>query len=135
MKKLVCVFLTLVMLIAIASTAFAAGYNLSGIAKGSGKSSGAVNKGSGTGSASWVDPSSSAPSNALFQATTRKTDGTNASNTVQFTGTSKVSMSTKYDGYGNALLRNGYDYKLRIAHRSNSPASGNTASTSGSWEP
>ena len=41
--------------------------------------------------------------------------------------------ATKYDGYNNALLRTGYDYVLRIAHRSNSPVS--SASASGSWEP
>lgn len=33
-------------------------------------------------------------------------------------GTGTYTLSYEKDGYGNSLGRNGYDYRLRVAHRS-----------------
>lgn len=92
-----------------------------------------VKKQTGIGTAGKGTATYASNSNAIFQGTVRKPDGTNASNTTRFTGRASFTMTSKKDGYGNALLRTGYDYRLRIAHRSNSPVA--TAKCNGTWEP
>ena len=133
MKKICCVALVCVLTLGLACGAMAAGFSSPSLDPGKGWSSGKVNKSTGVGTASSVTGTASR-SNAIFQVTTRKTDGVNASETKQFTGScSGLRLATKNDGYGNALLRTGYDYVLRVAHRSNSPLT--SASASGTWEP
>lgn len=134
MKKSIAAILVLTMILTMASVATAASYATTKLDRGTGMYAGTATKTSGIGAASVVSPNSGSNTTALFQATTRKKDGTNASNTTRFQGLGTVTMTTKYDGNGDALLRTGYEYKLRIAHRSNSPVT-SKAETHGNWEP
>ena len=130
MKKMVCIFLVVTMLFSLSGAAMAASFSTVSLNQGVGANAGSATKTTGTGS---VASGSATSSRAIFQATVRKPDGVNASETRPFTGAGSFTLPTRMDGYGNALLRNGYDYVLRIAHRSNSPVS--TASVRGNWNP
>lgn len=129
MKKMVCIFLVVTMLFSLSCAAMAASFSTVSLNQGVGANAGSAKKTTGTGSAASGSATYASSSRAIFQATVRKPDGVNASETRQFTGAGSFTLPTRMDGYGNALLRNGYDYVLRIAHRSNSPVS--TASVSG----
>ncbi len=133
MKKMVCIFLVVTMLFSLSCAAMAASFSTGSLNQGVGANAGSAKKTTGTGSAASGSATYASSSRAIFQATVRKPDGANASETRPFTGAGSFTLPTRMDGYGNALLRNGYDYVLRIAHRSNSPVS--TASVSGNWNP
>ena len=144
MKKLLCCLLVAVFVLGSIGCALAESGSFSTkgkLGKGVGTDASTANltKSGGIGSAG-SGKGTTSPSNALFQGTVRKLDGTNASNAGQFSGSNKsFTMTTRYDGYGNALLRptteggTQYYYKLRVAHRSNSPVS--QASATGTWNP
>ncbi len=134
MKKICCVALVCVLTLGLACGAMAESFSSPSLDPGKGWSpSWTAKKTSGVGVSSSVTATASS-SRAIFQATTRKTDGVPASETERFTGScSGLKLATKYDGNQKALLRTGYTYVLRIAHRSNSPIS--SASASGTWEP
>lgn len=123
MKKMVCIFLVVTMLFSLSGAAMAASFSTVSLNQGVGANAGSATKTTGTGSAASGSATYASSSRAIFQATVRKPDGVNASDTRPFTGAGSFTLPTRMDGYGNALLRNGYDYVLRIAHRSNSPVS------------
>ena len=73
-------------------------------------------------------------SNASMYMEVRKPDGVAASNYRIFNGLgSDDSVPYKTDGNGQSLGRDGYTYKCRLAHRSQSQQS--TATASGGWWP
>ena len=137
MKKMFVAALALALMLTFTfgSTAMAAEFDTGReLTQGQGwDASGKVKKQTGIGAAGKGNADTVSNNSAIFQGTVRKPDGTNASNTARFTGRASFTMTSKKDGYGNALLRTGYEYRLRIAHRSNSPV--NTASCRGTWEP
>lgn len=137
MKKMLAAALALALMLTFAfgSTAMATTFDTGRyLTQGEGEdASGEVIKQTGIGSAGKGTATFVSNSSAIFQGTVRNQNGTNASNTARFTGRASFTMTSKNDGYGNALLRTGYKYKLRIAHRSNSPVK--TAKCNGDWAP
>lgn len=137
MKKMLAAALALALMLTFTfgSTAMAAEFDTGReLTQGQGwNASGEVTKETGIGSAGKGTATYASNNSAIFQGTVRKPDGTNASNTARFTGRASFTMTSKKDGYGNALLRTGYGYILRIAHRSNSPVA--TAKCNGDWAP
>lgn len=134
MKRFVCLVLATIMLMCmVLVSASAATFTVPSTNKGSGDVlSGTVEKTTGVGTKS-TGSVSSMTTNAKFVFRTRKDTGYNASNTTTVSGANSFSMTTLYDGYGEALLRKGYSYKLAYTHSSSSGVS--SGKCNGTWAP
>ena len=133
MKKRIRFFLCLAVIVLIAtSTASAVVYNYSGVSlsRGTGTYVGSAVK-SGTGKAGLA---AATANGASMYMQVRKPDGVGASEYRIFNGTgSDSAVPYMNDGNGNSLGRDGYTYKCRLAHRSQSSVTSTTAS--GGWWP
>lgn len=137
MKRTLCLIFTLIMTFVFVSSAMAASFSTGSLNQGTGVDAGKgpVTKTTNLGVAATGTAGSATTTSAIFQGTVRKMDGVNASTTTRFTKGASFNMKSLQDGYGNDLLRpgSGYSYKLRVAHRSNSPVT--KAQASGTWQP
>lgn len=137
MKKMFCLIFALVLTFVFVGSAMAASFSTGSLSQGTGVDAGKgpVTKTTNLGVAAKGTAGSATTASAIFQGTVRKMDGVNASTTARFSKGTSFSMKTLQDGYGNDLLRPGsdYSYKLRVAHRSNSPVT--KAQASGTWQP
>lgn len=106
-------------------------YSNISLARGTGTYVGNIVKKSGNGNAGLAV---NASNSAIMYMQVRKTDGVAASEYRVFNGLgSDSSVPYMVDGYGNSLGRDGYSYKCRLAHRSQSTAT--TTVASGGWWP
>lgn len=137
MKRTLCLIFTLIMTFVFVSSAMAASFSTRSLNQGTGVDAdkGPVTKTTNLGVAATGTAGSATTTSAIFQGTVRKMDGVNASTPARFTKGASFKMKSLQDGYGNDLLRPGssYSYKLRVAHRSNSPVT--EARASGTWQP
>ena len=99
MKKMVCIFLVVTMLFSLSCAAMAASFSTGSLNQGVGANAGSATKTTGTGSAASGSATYASSSRAIFQATVRKPDGANASDTRQFTGAGSFTLPTRMDGY------------------------------------
>lgn len=112
MKKFLSILLILCLVVA--STALAD--SLSFKAK-TGQYTGTVSKATATGVAGWVDVTQNNDAHSMYYEI-RKTDGVAASDYKNTTAETRITLPYDTDGNGMSLGRNGYNYKLRVAHRS-----------------
>ena len=114
MKKGICFVLLLALLVT--TVAFAAD-TLSFSSK-TGKYAPTIKaKASATGSSGSVTVSSNAGGHSMYYQI-HKANGGAATVYKNTSGTGTYTLSYEKDGYGNSLGRNGYNYRLRVAHRS-----------------
>jgi len=128
LKKFLGVFLAICLLTMAAAMADSAS-----VTKGNGVTKGPRVKTSSIGEAAEVNVSSNSGNHSMYYQV-RNGAGTPMSNYKVSTGNAKLTYL--YDGYGESLGRTGYNYYLRIAHRSQcSCSSGTVANLTYTWEP
>jgi len=90
-------------------------------------------KTTGIGTDATVDITSNSGKHSMYYQV-RKPSGYECSNYLNTNQVKEISLSYRLDGNGESLGRTGYQYKLRVAHRTQCSCSG-AASVSLTWDP